>query len=127
MTVNHPLDPLREEEITSAVTIFKADKRFDKTSTFSSAILVEPEKTVVQDFNEGSSFPRNIKLLGIDSHQDGGFCAEIDVLAKKVVCLERLPGNAQVPYAMGDFATAMMLTKENAEYQEALKKRGITD
>jgi primary-amine oxidase len=28
---------------------------------------------------------------------------------------------------MGDFATAMMLTKENAEYQEALKKRGITD
>ncbi len=127
LKIDHPLDPLNEEEIKSAVDILKADKGYDKTSTFSSAILVEPEKTVVQDFNEGSSFPRNVRLLGIDSHQDGGFCAEIDVLAKKVVSLERLPGNAQVPYAMGDFATAMMLTTENAEYQEALKKRGITD
>ncbi len=111
--IEHPLDPLNEEEIKLAVDILKAEKEYDKTSTFSSAILVEPEKTVIQDFNEGSSFPRNIRLLGIDSHQDGGFCAEIDILAKKVVSLERLPGNAQVPYAMGDFATAMMLTTEN--------------
>ena len=104
--IDHPLDPLNEEEIKSAVDILKADKDYDKTSTFSSAILVEPEKTVVQDLNEGSSFPRNIRLLGMDSHRDGGFCAEIDILAEKVVSLERLPGNAQVPYAMGDFATA---------------------
>ena len=82
MTVRHPLDPLKEEEIKSAVNILKADKGYDKTSTFSSAILVEPGKTVVQDFNEGSSFPRKVRLLGIDSHQDGGFCAEIYILAE---------------------------------------------
>ena len=81
--IEHPLDPLNEEEIKSAVDILKADKEYDKTSTFNSAILVEPEKTFVQDFNQGASFPRKVRLLGIDSHQDGGFCAEIDILAKK--------------------------------------------
>ena len=36
--IDHPLDPLNEEEIKSAEDILKADKEYDKTSTFSSAI-----------------------------------------------------------------------------------------
>ena len=40
LKTDHPLDPLNEEEIKLAVDILKADKGYDKTSTFSSAILL---------------------------------------------------------------------------------------
>lgn len=127
MTLKHPLDPLESQEIEKAVELLKSDKRFKEGSTFISAILDEPDKSIVSDYKENDPIPRKVKLLGSDKNPDGGFCAKIDIVKNQVVSYERLKANGQAPYNMEEMMTAIGLTIQNPEYQKALKKRGITD
>jgi len=89
--------------------------------------LVEPDKEFVRNFKEGDDCPRNLKIRGIDSQPDGGFVAILDVVAKKIARVDRVPNEAQVSYSMAEVFAAQELTKADERYQEALKKRDITD
>ena len=68
-----------------------------------------------------------MKIRGIDSQPDGGFVAILDVVAKKIAKVDRVPNEAQVSYSMAEVFAAQELTKADERYQEALKKRDITD
>ena len=57
MTLKHPLDPLESQEIEKAVELLKSDIRFNEGSTFISAILDEPDKSIVSDYKENDPIP----------------------------------------------------------------------
>ncbi len=125
--MKHPLDQVSAEEIKNAVDLCRSYKGFDENALFVNISLIEPEKDYVRTYKGGEDFPRNLKIRGIDSNKDGGFVAIVDMKANKIISLERVSQEAQVTYNMTEIFMAQELTKANQDYQEALKKRGITD
>ncbi|MEC8298988.1 MAG: primary-amine oxidase [Pseudomonadota bacterium] len=118
--MTHPLDPLSEKEIYAALEIFH--NTYAGTETFfSSAGLLEPPKHLVKS---GTTVPRVVKLLGVDNQRDGGFAAEID-LTSNSASISRLPASSQAPYSYAELGMAVMLTKQNQTWLEAITKRGI--
>ena len=125
--MKHPLEQISANEITDAVNICRSAEGFDESSLFVGISLIEPSKDFLRNFEEGQEFPRHLKIRGIDSQSDGGFVAIIDVLGKEILSLDRVSEKAQTTYSMAEVFMALELTKADGRYQEALKKRGITD
>ena len=125
--MKHPLEQISANEITDAVNICRSAEGFDESSLFVGISLIEPSKDFLRNFEEGQEFPRHLKIRGIDSQSDGGFVAIIDVLGKEIISLDRVSEKAQTTYSMAEVFMALELTKADGRYQEALKKRGITD
>ena len=88
--------------------------------------MEEPEKEFVKNFKSGDSFSRHSRIVGIDSNSKG-FEVLIDLTGEKVISSISLHEEAGPTYTMTEILTAIQLTLENEQYQEALKKRGITD
>ena len=118
--MSHPLDPLTAAEITHAVKSFR-HRHDDPHAFFSSAGLVEPPKAAVK---AATNVARVVRLLGVDQTPDGGFAADVD-LGTGEATIDRLPGDAQAPYGFADLGLAVMLTKQSAEWREAVGRRGV--
>ena len=125
--MKHPLEQISANEINDAVHICKSAEGFDEGSLFVGISLVEPTKDFLRSYREGQEFSRQLKIRGIDSKSDGGFVAIIDVSSKEIISLDRVSEKAQTTYSMAEVFMALELTKADERYQEALKKRGITD
>ena len=125
--MRHPLDQISAEEINTAVDICKSCKDFDEDAVFINISLVEPEKEFVRTYKKGEEFPRLLKIRGIDSNTDGGFVAIADMRANKISSLTRVSNESQVSYSLAEIFMAQELTKANKDYQEALKKRGVSN
>ncbi|MEC7830737.1 MAG: primary-amine oxidase, partial [Pseudomonadota bacterium] len=125
--MRHPLDQISAEEINTAVDICKSCKDFDEEAVFINISLVEPEKEFVRTYKKGEEFPRLFKIRGIDSNADGGFVAIADMRANKISSLTRVSNESQVSYSLAEIFMAQELTKANKDYQEALKKRGVSN
>ena len=63
--ISHPLNPLTEIEINTAVTIVKEQKNLSETAIFPIITLEEPDKKEVLNFTPGKSFIRQVFLRGI--------------------------------------------------------------
>ena len=118
--MTHPLDPLSAKEINAALEIFHQGHAETETF-FCSASLLEPPKHLVK---AGANVSRVVKLLGVDSRQDGGFVAEVN-LTSHSASISRLPADSQAPYSFAELGMAVMLTKQNETWREAIAKRGI--
>ena len=125
--MEHPLEQISAEEINNAVKLCRSFDGFDENALFVNISLVEPEKEFVRNYKQGDDCQRNLKIRGIDSNEDGGFVAIVDLQANQVKSLDRVSKNAQVTYSMAEVFMTQELTKADERYQEALKKRGITD
>lgn len=125
--MKHPLEPISVDEINIAVDLCRSYGGFDENALFVNISLVEPDKEIIRGYKQGDDCPRNLKIRGIDSNEDGGFVAIIDLQANQVTSLNRVSKNAQVTYSMAEVFMTQELTKADERYQEALKKRGITD
>jgi primary-amine oxidase len=117
----NPFEPLSVAEIEKAVALFRGALT-DQHAYFSSCGLVEPEKIQVKS---GADVPRIVRLLGVDSQPDGGFCADVNVTSGQVVELARLDSATQGPYGFAELGLAVQLTKTNPEWLAAVNKRGI--
>ena len=125
--MQHPLEQISAEEINNAVKLCRSFDGFDENALFVNISLVEPEKEFVRNYKQGDDCPRMLKIRGIDSKEDGGFVAIIDLKSNEVNSLNRVSEKAQVTYSLAEVFMATELTKADERYQEALKKRGITD
>ena len=125
--MKHPLDQITVDEITTAVELCRSSSSITDDALFVNISLVEPDKEIIRNFEEGDDCPRNLKIRGIDSNEDGGFVAIVDLQTNQVKSLDRVSKNAQVTYSMTEVFMTQELTKADERYQEALKKRGITD
>ena len=125
--MEHPLEQISAQEIENAVKLCRSFEGFDENALFVNISLVEPDKELVRTYKQGDECPRSLKIRGIDSHEDGGFVAIVDLQNNTVSSLDRVSEKAQVTYSMAEVFIATDLTKADERYQEALKKRGITD
>ena len=133
-SIPHPLHPVTQSEIEQGVAILKESGRLTGRVTFSSVNLVEPAKDVVKTFTPGDPISRVLRFLGVDEHSDehangsqtASFDARLNVSSGELLEIRRSAG-AQAPYGGRDFIQAIKITKADAAWQQAVRKRGIED
>ena len=122
----HPLEALTADEVAEAGAIAKAV--LSDTAAFCSVALVEPSKDIVKAFKPGKPVPRKVRLVGYDhlrtgSAPDGGFVADVDLVAGQAE-VSRIE-NGQAPIGFADVVAAIQITKEDPDWQAAMRRRGI--
>ena len=120
---NHPLAALSAAEIGRASALVKP--RLGARTAFSSVALVEPPKALLQSWQAGDAVPRRVRLIGYDYPQppDGGFDAVVDLVTGEVR-VDRIAAG-QAPIGFADVVEAVRITKADAGWQAAMRKRGV--
>jgi primary-amine oxidase len=122
----HPLDPLSESEIASAVRILQAAPNFPKAALFSTVQLNEPPKNEVLNFKAGDAFRREAFAIVLDRERNRTYESVIDLRANKIASWKEIAGVQPLVF-FGEYETLQKIVKEDARWQAAMRKRGITD
>jgi len=122
----HPLDPLDENEITSAVKILQAAPNFPKTALFSTVVLNEPPKAEVLSFKVGAKFRREAFAIVLDRAENKTYEATVDLRGGKVLSWKEIPGVQPLVF-LEEYEVLPEIVKADKRWQAAMRKRGITD
>ena len=122
----HPLDPLTAEEIEIAAAILKEARQLGPRVRFETVVLKEPDKEVVEGFSEGDPISREAFLVVLDNDREATYEATVSLNDKEVISWEHIPG-VQPRIMFDEFAECEATVKSDPEFQEALRKRGISD
>ena len=122
----HPLDPLTADEIEAAVAILKEGRRLGPRVRFETVVLKEPDKEVVKVFSAGDPIRREAFLVILDNDEEATYEATVSLSDGKVSSWEHIPG-VQPRIMFDEFAECEAAVKADPGFQEALRKRGITD
>ncbi|HEX9961200.1 MAG TPA: hypothetical protein VGB00_09730, partial [Pyrinomonadaceae bacterium] len=119
----HPLDPLDESEITSAVKILQAAPNFPKTALFSTVVLSEPPKAEVLSFKSGARFRREAFAIVLDRAANKTFEATVDLRGGKILAWKEIPGVQPLVF-LEEYEILPDIVKADRRWQEAMRKRG---
>ena len=122
----HPLDPLTKEEMAEAVAILKAGGKASQTSRFPLIALNEPPKEEVLAFKPGDAMRREAFAVVYERASNKTFEAIVDLKGKGILSWKEIPG-VQPTLLIEDYLMMQGIVRSNPEWQEAIKKRGITD
>ncbi|MDQ3800749.1 MAG: primary-amine oxidase, partial [Acidobacteriota bacterium] len=122
----HPLDPLDEKEIASAVKILQAAPAFPKTALFSTVVLNEPPKAEVLSFRAGAKFRREAFAIVLDREKNKTFEAIVDLRSGKILSWREIAGVQPLVF-LEEYEVLPDIVKADKRWQEAMRKRGITD
>jgi primary-amine oxidase len=118
----HPLDPLTEDEIRTAIQIARSDPRL-ASAGFPTITLREPPKGDVLAWQRGQPFTRQAALQAMTA--DRVYELTVDLRGRR---LESVSERAGVePSLTLSELTSVSVTLENQEFRAGLEKRGITD
>ncbi|MEP7322562.1 MAG: hypothetical protein ABI761_11615, partial [Saprospiraceae bacterium] len=121
--VHHPLDPLNDIEIKTVKEILFAEHKIDSTYRFYMINLNEPPKAEILNYKPGQPFRREALAVLYDWSNNKSFEAVVDLLTKKVIKFENIPG-VTAGHMEGDTLTDILLKKDTA-WLGGLKRRGI--
>jgi primary-amine oxidase len=124
--VLHPLDPLSAEEIAAAVALIRASERCGPNIRFASITLSEPHKSVVLDFTPGDSIGREALAVLLDNADGSTYEVLLSLNQGLILSWKHIPG-VQPGVMLDEFFEAEEAIKRDPGFQEALRKRGITD
>ena len=123
----HPLEALTAAEVEQAVALLKP--RLNGRAAFCSVALSEPDKAAVQALAAGETLPRTLRFMGYDYPEgdppDGGFDATVELASGSVEVARIAAGQAPIGFA--DVVAAVRITKEDAGWQAAMRRRGVQD
>lgn len=122
----HPLDPLTAEEITRAVQIVHSERNLHERVRFASINLHEPSKEIVLTYQPGEKFKREAFIILLDNVAEATYEAVVSLSEERVVSWQHIPG-VQPSVMLDEFFECEQLLKKHPDFQEALRKRGITD
>jgi primary-amine oxidase len=125
-SVLHPLEPLTGEEIAAAVSIVRNERRLSEKVRFGTVTLREPPKEVVLNFKPGNPIVREVAMILLDNADRAVYEATISITEGKVTSWRHVPG-VQPSIMLDEFFECEQLLKRDAQFQEALRKRGITN
>jgi primary-amine oxidase len=125
-TPAHPLEPLSGDEIRSAAAILREAGLVHDKTRFVSIALDEPTKESVAGWQPGDPFDRRAFAVLLDNAAGKTFEAVVSLDDRTVVRHEHIP-DAQPSITMEEFFECEEAVKRSPEFQEALRKRGITD
>jgi primary-amine oxidase len=119
---SHPLDPLAEDEIRTAVLLARADSRL-ASAKFPTITLHEPQKDQVLAWRSGTPLTRQARLQAMTA--DGVFEAIADVGGNRLISVtHRTEGEPAITLSELE---ALGIVLENETFKAALGKRGVTD
>ena len=125
-TTAHPLDPLTADEIRAAVATVKREQHLGARVRFALVTLFEPDKDVVRGFEPGAPIERRAFVVCYDRDQGRTYEAVVALGEDSVESWEHIPG-AQPSIMIEEFFAASDVVKADADWQEAMRRRGITD
>ncbi len=123
---DHPLDPLSQDEIRATVGILKASGKITPASRFSLITLDEPPKDEVLNFKPGSDFRREAFAVVYERAGNRTSEAVVDLRSKKLLSWRDVPG-VQASFLEEDAKILQEVVHADPRWQEAMRKRGITD
>jgi primary-amine oxidase len=124
----HPLAPLTAAEIEAAAGAVKADKGLGETARFVYISLCEPSKHEVIASDEGGQVPARLAKVVIRERAERATYEAIVKLAtqSEVLDYKRVPG-VQPSVMLEEFMAAEDIVRKDPRWQEAMRRRGITD
>src|SRR5579872_1572515 len=125
-SILHPLEPLTAEEITAAVHIVRTERNLHERVRFASITLHEPPKEAVLNFKQGDPVTRAAFIILLDNRDGATYEAIVSITEGKVTSWRHIPG-VQPSIMLDEFFECEQAVKASPEFQEALRKRGITN
>ncbi len=120
----HPLDALTIQEVVRTVELLKTANLVTDATLYPMIALREPPKADVLSWYPGTPFPRAATVVT----RTGGrtFQTEVDLTNGRIGAHGEVAG-AQPNLTMVEWRLASDLTHADARWQEAVRRRGITD
>ena len=122
----HPLDPLSKDEIVACVQLLKANGEVTDDSRFSIIVLNEPSKEEVLNFKPGETMRREAFAVVYERSRNKTYEAVVDLKNKSVLSWKAVPG-MQASRLLEEMNLNPEIVKSDPRWQEAIRKRGITD
>ena len=123
----HPLAPLTAAEIEAAASAVKAAKGLGETARFVYVSLYEPAKHEVIAFEQGGPAPdRLVKVIIRERAEHATYEGVVKLPGGEVVGYKRVPG-VQPSVMLEEFLAAEDIVRNDPRWQEAMRKRGITN
>ena len=126
VSTTHPLDQLSADEVESAATILRESDPAFAGARFVSIALDEPAKEQVLAHTDGGAVDRRAFLVVRDSAERRTYEAVVSLSERRVVSLDHVP-EGQTALTEEDFLNVERLLKADHRWQEAMRKRGVTD
>ncbi|HTR37051.1 MAG TPA: primary-amine oxidase [Bryobacteraceae bacterium] len=127
MPASHPLDPLTGSELEETVAILTREKYLGDGVRIVSINLIEPAKSVVERYHPGTSFEREALAVLLDRGQQSAREVTVDLVSKSVGPVKQLSSGIQPSIMLDEFAECEQAVRRSPLFQEALRKRGVTD
>lgn len=122
----HPLDPLSGTEIEKASAVVREDVRSAETTRFVMISLAEPDKTPTLTFDAAAQPPRKAFVVAYVREEKLVYEGVVDLDKGALESWEPVPG--RFPSYLSDaFETVEQVVREDPRWQEAMRRRGITD
>ena len=123
-TPSHPLDGLTTVEYWTVYDALQQAGHVTPTTLFASVLLHPPAKSAVLSYRPGQPFARHADVVLLRGEKT--FAARVDIVGKKALSFEELPG-VQAPILASELFGNDEAIKSDPRVVEALKKRGITN
>ncbi len=122
----HPLESLTAAEIETAAAVLRESGRLTDAARFAYFGLEEPPKDVVTGFAPGDPVDRRVRVVIVPGPGAEVVEAVVDVNARAVESFREVP-EMRPALLFEESYGAILALRENAEWQAALARRGITD
>ncbi len=125
--LRHPLDPLEPDEIRLAVDIVRREKKLADSFRFVTVTLNEPAKAALVHPEAGAFIPREVFMVLLDNATGRGYEVVVNFAKQSVTRFDALAPGVQPSITLDEFVECEEAARKSPAFQEALKKRGITD
>jgi primary-amine oxidase len=124
--IAHPLDPLGAAEIERAWQVLGTERAPGPQSRVIFIVLHEPDKKVVLGHRSGDRVERAAYVVYVDS-ATGHTCEAVVSLSRgRVESWAHVPG-AQPAIVLDEFVECEAAVRADPRWQEAMRRRGVTD
>ena len=123
---DHPLATLRADEITAAVEAVRATGRLGEGALFSVVTLEEPSRRTVSEYRAGDPVDRRVRLVVLPGPEARVAEVVVALPAGEVVGWQERDG-VRPALLFDDSYRAIVALKQDPAWQEAIRRRGITD
>jgi len=123
---SHPLDALNKDEIVATVDVLKAQGKITNTTRFPLIELKEPRKEEVVGVRPGGPIRREAFAVVYERPSNRTFEALVDLNAEALISWTEIP-DVQPSFVEDDVKILEQAIRSDVRWQEAMKKRGITD
>ena len=122
----HPLDPLSAAEIERAWEIVRTERALGPRVRVIFIMLHEPDKKIVLAHRPGDAVERAAFVVLVDSGPGQTYEAVVSLSGGRVLSWEHVPG-AQPAIVLDEFVECEAAVRADPRWQEAMRRRGITD